>query len=283
MTLQELRTQFIAQLTPLYGEEEATTFFYWLTEAFLEMRRVDVAIAFSQELTSIEEERFNDATAKLLQYIPIQYIVGKTSFYGLEFNVNEHVLIPRPETEELVDWIIKDVRKQSNQEIKILDIGTGSGCIAISLANELPQATVSGIDVSEQALTTARVNAKENNVEVKFIQQDILNTEGIETYDIIVSNPPYVRDLEKEEIKQNVLAHEPHLALFVADDNALIFYRKITALAKESLTKEGSLYFEINQYLGKETKEMIEAKGFEKVSLKKDFFGNHRMIKATLK
>ena len=172
--------------------------------------------------------------------------MGKTSFYELDFEVNPNVLIPRPETEELVEWILESQKsKFKSQKISILDIGTGSGCIAISLAKNLPKATVSAIDVSENALATAKKNAQNNSVNVSFINQDILETENLgQQFDIIVSNPPYVRNLEKEEIKKNVLDNEPHLALFVEDKDALIFYKKIANLALKNLTTNGILFFE---------------------------------------
>ena len=164
-------------------------------------------------------------------------------------------------------------------KIKILDIGTGSGCIAISLAKNLPDAEVFAIDVSEKALETAKKNAFTNEVNVVFMQRDILKTEDLEqNFDLIVSNPPYVRNLEKDEIKKNVLEYEPHLALFVEDDDALLFYRKISELAQKNLKENGTLYFEINQYLGTEMIDLLEAKNFNEIELRKDIYGNDRMI-----
>jgi release factor glutamine methyltransferase len=234
--------------------------------------------AFSEK----QIENWNAILAKLQQEIPIQYILGKTHFYGLDFEVDENVLIPRQETEELVEWIItnQQTNKPTNQQI--LDIGTGSGCIAISLAKNLPAAKVSAIDVSEHALSVAKKNADLNQVDVTFIHQNILETEDLQaTFDIIVSNPPYVRNLEKAEIKKNVLEHEPHLALFVEDHDALIFYRKIAELAQKNLKENGQLYFEINQYLGKEMVDLLELMGFVEVALRKDIYCNDRMIMAT--
>lgn len=215
--------------------------------------------------------------------IPIQYLLGKTSFYGLDFEVNENVLIPRPETEELVDWILESQKsKAESRKLKILDIGTGSGCIAVSLAKNLSDAKVFAIDVSEKALATAKKNAEINAVEITFISQNILETQDLgQKFDIIVSNPPYVRHLEKEEIKKNVLDNEPHLALFVEDNDALIFYRKIAELAQKNLSSSGQLYFEINQYLGKEMIELLETMNFKNVELRKDIYGNDRMTRST--
>ena len=169
----------------------------------------------------------NAILRKLLNEVPIQYLLGTTSFYALDFEINANVLIPRPETEELVDWILSDYKKEPVEDCKILDIGTGSGCIAIALAKNISQAVVAAIDVSKKALELAQTNAQTNGVAVTFLCQNILETEDLQRqFDVIVSNPPYVRNLEKAEIKKNVLEHEPHLALFVDDNDALIFYRK---------------------------------------------------------
>jgi release factor glutamine methyltransferase len=207
-----------------------------------------------------------------------------THFYGLEFEVNSAVLIPRPETEELVDWIVQKSKiKNQKSKIKILDIGTGSGCIAIALAKNLPNAQVFALDVSEQALATAKTNAELNQVTIQFLHQSILETENLcQQFDVIVSNPPYVRELEKQEIKKNVLDNEPHLALFVEDNDALIFYRKIAQLAQKNLNPQGQLYFEINQYLGQEMLDLLREMGFKNSELRQDIYGNDRMIQCTI-
>jgi release factor glutamine methyltransferase len=237
---------------------------------------LNIDLLFSKE----EIQIWNVILDKLKLEIPIQYILGTTHFYGLEFKVNENVLIPRPETEELVEWIISSAVNMPNfKNVKILDIGTGSGCIAISLAKNIPNAEVFAIDISDKALATAKENADLNKVNVAFTQRNILETKDLEQqFDIIVSNPPYVRNLEKAEIKPNVLANEPHLALFVEDNDALIFYRKIAELATKNLSPEGKLFFEINQYLGKETVELLEKMHFKNSELRKDIYGNDRMI-----
>jgi release factor glutamine methyltransferase len=216
--------------------------------------------------------------------------LGKTEFYGFPFILNEHVLIPRPETEELVTSVLNKISKleplhpiEKEKKLKILDIGTGSGCIPISLKRSLPFAEITAIDIANEALIIAQKNASLNKVNINFIQQNILKTTALDDiYDIIISNPPYVRVSEKIEIKNNVLKNEPHLALFVEDNNPLIFYSKIAELAKSHLTKNGTLFFEINQYLGKETVELIKLKGFNKIQLKKDIFGHDRIIIASL-
>jgi release factor glutamine methyltransferase len=284
MKIKEYRTQFIQVLTSMYGEGEAESFFYLILEEKQKLKRIDLALQPDLGFSEDEIAVWNSILEQLKLEIPIQYLLGKTSFYGLDFEVNENVLIPRPETEELVDWIISNnqaIKKSNN--IKILDIGTGSGCIAISLAKNLPNAQVFAIDVSENALATAQKNAILNEVNVTFIQQNILETLDLgQEFDIIVSNPPYVRNLEKEEIKKNVLDHEPHLALFVEDNDALIFYKKITELAQKNLSISGQLYFEINQYLGKEMVDLLEEMGFKDVELRKDIYGNDRMTKGCL-
>jgi len=277
MRIREYRSRFVETLTPIYDLDEAESFFYLVLEDKKKLKRIDLALNPETEFSDNEISEWNEILEKLKQYIPIQYILGKTHFYGLEFEVNENVLIPRPETEELVDWIISNNSRSDG--LKVLDIGTGSGCIAIALAKNLSEAHVSAIDVSEKVLATAEKNAQINNASVDFLQKDILLTEDLEQqFDIIVSNPPYVRNLEKDQIKQNVLDHEPHLALFVDDHDALVFYRKITELAQKNLSTNGQLYFEINQYLGKEMMDLLEQKGFQQMELRSDIYGNHRMV-----
>ena len=277
MRIREYRSHFVDTLAPIYDLDEAESFFYLVLEDIKKLKRIDLALNTEAAFSEDEVLQWNEILEKLKQYIPIQYILGKTHFYGLEFEVNENVLIPRPETEELVDWVISNNSKSAN--LKVLDIGTGSGCIAISLAKNLQNAHVSAVDVSEKALATAEKNAQNNQVKVNFIRKDILKTEDLQQqFDIIVSNPPYVRNLEKEEIKQNVLDHEPHLALFVDDQNALVFYRKITELARKNLSKDGQLYFEINQYFGKEMMDLLEQNGFQQMELRRDIYGNNRMV-----
>ena len=252
-------------------------------EAKHQLKRIDIALQPELVFLASELEIWNSILEQLKREIPIQYLLGTTHFYGLEFEVNENVLIPRPETEELVDWIIKSQKSEvRNKKLKILDIGTGSGCIAISIAKNLPNAEVFALDVSEKALATAKKNAELNQVQVQFICQSILETEDLgQQFDVIVSNPPYVRHLEKQEIKKNVLDNEPHLALFVADDDALIFYRKIAQLAVKNLSQTGQLYFEINQYLGQEMLSLLQEMDFKNSELRQDIYGNDRMTKST--
>lgn len=281
MQLQQFKKDFFKDLENKYPTTEIQSFFNILIEFKLNLSRVEAALQGDYNIENNNLEYLKKAISQLQNNTPIQYITGQTEFYGLTFNVNENVLIPRPETEELVNWIVKDFKSKTN--IKILDIGTGSGCIPITLAKELPSAKVSAIDISKEALTTAKSNTVLNNVEVNFIEKDILNTSKLlSNFDVIVSNPPYVRELEKKQMQQNVLAHEPHLALFVKNENPLLFYEKIAELASQNLNQNGALYFEINEYLGKETAALLASKGFENIELKKDFFGVDRMLKATV-
>lgn len=277
MKIKDYRIYFLEKLTPVFEATEAENFFAITLEEFKGWKRIDLAMNSDYEMTGEEIEKWNSILTQLEAQRPIQYIFGKSHFYGLEFKVNEDTLIPRPETEELIEWIIND--SENISQLSVLDIGTGSGCIAISLAKNLKQARVSAIDVSEKALAIAQENSAANTADINFHLINILEAEALpEKYDIIVSNPPYVRNLEKAEIKPNVLEHEPHLALFVEDDDPLVFYRKIAQLAKTHLTENGRLYFEINQYLGQETVAMLEHEGFRDIILKKDFAGNDRMI-----
>lgn len=280
MQVKQYRSQFIQELSSIYDAAEAESFFYLILETKKQLKRIDLALQPDLTFTEEEIQDWNLILEQLKKEIPLQYLLGKTQFYGLEFEVNENVLIPRQETEELVDWIIQSQQSAvSSQQLSILDIGTGSGCIAISLAKNIPNAQVFAIDVSEKALATAQKNAVKNAVNVTFIHKNILETADLgKEFDIIVSNPPYVRNLEKEEIRKNVLDYEPHLALFVEDDNALVFYRKIAELAQKNLSPNGQLFFEINQYLGKEMIEMLEKMNFKNIELRKDIYGNDRMV-----
>jgi release factor glutamine methyltransferase len=280
MKIKEYKGDFIKALLPFYDEMEAESFFYLLLENKHQLRRIDLALDVDSVFSESEILNWNAILEKLKIQIPIQYIIGTTHFYGLEFIVDENVLIPRPETEELVDWIVKLNSKLSKKKnLKILDIGTGSGCIAVSLAKNIPNSEVFAIDVSEKVLAIAKKNAILNKVPVTFLHKNILETKDLsQKFDIIVSNPPYVRNLEKAEIKPNVLDNEPHLALFVPDNDPLIFYKKIAELAAANLNPNGQLFFEINQYLGKETQELLEYIGLKNIELRKDIYGNDRMI-----
>ncbi len=280
MNIKTYQTEFLNQLQSIYNSQESATIFFMLLDAVANKRRVDLALDQQLNFSKAEKKQMDDYLVRLLQHEPVQYLLGKTHFYGLDFNVTADVLIPRPETEDLVQWIINETTATTHP--KIIDIGTGSGCIAISLAKNNTMASVSALDISEKALKIAQSNAKLNQVEITFYNQDILTTDFLpETYDVIVSNPPYVRELEKKEMRDNVLAHEPHLALFVKDTDPLLFYDKISRLAHKNLKTGGKLFFEINQYLSQEMVTLLEQIGFENVVLKKDLFGEFRMISGT--
>jgi len=293
LVIKKYKNRFLEELSSLYDEKEIESFFYLTLEKLHQKKRIDLALQPDLSMDETQLTQWETVLTELKTYKPIQYILGETEFYGLPFLVNENVLIPRPETEELVELIINNEKKEKREKAKvnILDIGTGSGCIPISLKKNLPSAEVFAIDVSPNALEVAQKNAEINRVEVNFIEANILLTDSLAlptrnsqlatTFDIIVSNPPYVRNLEKAEINPNVLEFEPHLALFVEDNDALLFYRKITELAKNHLAESGKLYFEINQYLGKETVALVESYGFKNVQLIKDIYGNDRMISAS--
>ena len=278
LKIKNYKTIFINQVAPFFDETEAESFFYIILENWHHLKRIDLALQPDLEMSNIDLQKWNDIVIELKTQKPIQYILGETFFYDLRFQVDENTLIPRPETEELVALILAS-NKETNKKIKVLDIGTGSGCIAISLAKNLPNAQVFALDVSEKAIEVAQKNAKYNDVSITFLHQNILETDDLnQQFDIIVSNPPYVRNLEKSEINKNVLDYEPHLALFVEDNDALIFYKKIAQLAKKNLNQNGQLFFEINQYLAKETVELIKDLGFKNIKLHQDIYGNDRMI-----
>ena len=286
MNLKELQHNFHDQLDTLYGKNEVQSFFKLLVEHRLKLKPIEIIIHPELSISKDDNDYFEDATKRLRNEEPIQYIIGETEFFGLPFKVNSNTLIPRPETEELVQWIIDDQKKNNNPSLAILDIGTGSGCIAVSLAKQLSNSEVFALDVSPKALLAAKENSKLNEVEISFIEADILNLATFKSsinspkYDIIISNPPYVRELEKSSIKNNVLQHEPHLALFVQNDDALQFYKAICDFAVFNLKSKGNLYFEINQYLGPEMIQLLKLYNFESIELRKDLFGNDRMIKA---
>ena len=293
MLLKTFKSKLLQELSAVYDEKEIECFFYLLLESYHGKKRIDLALNPEMEMDALQLIKWESALSELKNQKPIQYIIGQTEFYGLPFLVNENTLIPRPETEELVEWIVVESSKSAVGSLKILDIGTGSGCIAISLAKNLPNAEVFAVDVSEKALAVAKKNAEINKIEVNFVNADILSVTNLNElptsnfqlpthFDIIVSNPPYVRNLEKAEIKPNVLEFEPHLALFVEDTDALLFYRKTAELATKNLAQNGQLFFEINQYLGKETVELLVNLGFKSIELKKDIYGNDRMIQSAL-
>lgn len=281
MKLVKFKEQFFKRLQSNFPQNEISSFFKLLIDKYLGLNSVDLIVKPDLNLKINELELLLAARERLFNNEPIQYILGETEFYGYKFTVTPDVLIPRPETEELVEWILSDLKNAKNQRNTILDIGTGSGCIAVSLAKNRPEDSVSALDISNKALQLAEHNAEMNTVKLHLLEHDILNLEQLpQNYSVIVSNPPYVRNLEKAEMHANVLRFEPDQALFVEDDNPLIFYKKISELAYESLEEGGFLYFEINEYLSEETLSLVKFTGFSNVELRKDFADKPRMIKA---
>ena len=284
MNLKELKSQFLKELSGIYPSEEVQSFFNILSEYFLNYTRLDTALKSAEIISEEHQEQFQKATLRLKKFEPIQYIIGETEFYGLPFKVTPATLIPRPETEELVQWIVDEYQEVSqNEPLHFLDIGTGSGCIAIALAHSVPQAHVSAIDFSPKALEIAARNAQLNQTSINFFEFDVLKNKELPLkYDVIVSNPPYVRELEKKMMQPNVLSFEPDSALFVSDEDPLLFYRKIAELGEQYLTLNGRLFFEINEYLSKELIELLTAIGFSKIIVREDIFGKKRMLSCKL-
>ncbi len=285
MLLREIKTIYHKELDALYSKEEVASSFKQIVEHFLGLDPIILVLNPNLMVTKEEEQPLFESLASLKLEKPLQYILGEAHFYGSIFKVNSEVLIPRPETEELVAWMLEDIKasqslRNKEDKLRILDIGTGSGCIAISLAKELSNASIYALDISETALAIAKENAISNEVEIQFLKEDILSLDELHTcFDIIVSNPPYVRELEKDEIKNNVKAYEPGVALFVPNKTPLLFYEKIVLFAKKNLEKKGTLYLEINEYLGKETQRLLEAQNFSEIELRKDVFKKDRMLK----
>jgi release factor glutamine methyltransferase len=276
---------FREELKDSYDPGEVDTFISYCFEAYLGFSKTDLLIKAKDTMSESELLKFNFAVKQLKQQRPIQYILGKADFYNLQFVVNEQVLIPRPETEELVDLIIRELKQTIEPDI--IDIGTGSGCIAIALKKNLPAANVVALDISEGALEVAAQNAQMNQTTVSFFKLDILTTHTLpdiapRQFDCIVSNPPYICFSEKKEMQRNVLEHEPHLALFVPDEAPLLFYKTIADFALIHLKPKGKLYFEINAAYGLETRQMLEKKGFKNVILISDLNNKNRILQGSL-
>lgn len=277
MNLKLVTQHFSEQLEGLYDEAEITSIFFLVAEHLSGLKRMELLGRKDEPLTIAIYNNYQNVLSELAKGVPVQYVLGETVFYGLSFKVNPAVLIPRPETEELVDWIIGDLKSRSG--LKIMDIGTGSGCIAITLEKKLPGNVVIGLDISSVALQVAKANATLNESDVIFTEADIRTYGGAEKYDVIVSNPPYITMDEKAEMHENVLTNEPHLALFVSNERPLIFYEAIADFANASLKEDGLLYFEINEHLGPETVAMLVGKSFSAIELRKDMQGKNRMIR----
>ena len=280
MTLGELKKNFTNELE-YYPSSERQVFFQSVCEAYLQLQPHQIVLNYEKEISEVEYKRFNEAMNRLKNHEPIQYVLECAYFFGLEFLVTPAVLIPRPETEELVAWILEHFSKID--ALKILDLGTGSGCISIALAKNLPSAQVFALDISTEALEIARFNAKKNNVEINFISSNMLEWKSIQQFDIIVSNPPYVLEKEQKQMKDNVLKHEPHLALFVDNASPLVFYKALRKIAQNNLSQNGLCFAELNEAFGVETKALFDEVSFQNVILKKDTFGKIRMLKAQKK
>jgi len=275
---------FRDELNDTYEKEELESIIAYCLEDFLNIKRAAISLNLETTVSESELLKFNFAIKDLKNHRPLQYVLGLADFYRLRFFVNEQVLIPRPETEELVHLIIQDNKLSAPS---IIDIGTGSGCIPVALKKNIPAAIVSAIDISESALYLAKRNAQKNEVDVYFFLKDILspdeNTEQqLSKYDIIVSNPPYICFSEKEQMHKNVLDYEPHLALFVNDNDPLLFYKAICDFALKNLKVKGKIYFEINQSLAPETRDLLESKGFKNVELIKDLSNNYRILRGNI-
>ena len=279
--IKDIRRYYKRQLVDLYDENEIDSFLYILFEEYAGLSKAQILLNAEATISESELLKIHFAVKALMNHKPIQYIIGSSEFYGLKFKVSPDVLIPRPETEELVELIIKENSKK--KKMSIADIGTGSGCIAITLSKYLPGAEVTAIDVSPSTIHIAKENAKLNGQEIQFLKMDFLKTRSwdkLGSYDIIVSNPPYVRKSEIKAMNKNVLDYEPAKALFVEDENPLVFYNAIAKFAKEHLNKAGIVYCEINQYLGNETSALFFEAGFQSVEIIKDMNRNDRILKA---
>lgn len=277
MTLQESIKYIKKMLLGKYPDQEIHSFVKIIFEHLLAFSFTGIHLNRNLLLTKAQSEKVKNIVSRLSKNEPVQYILGEAFFYDLKINVEPGVLIPRPETEELVDWIIKDWK---DKEPEILDIGTGSGCIALALAMGIPEATVHAFDNSPKALEIAKKNNKGLKAGVNFFLADIFSsTFPVTIYDIIVSNPPYVLESQKKEMHENVLSHEPAEALYVADNNPLVYYSAIANFAKSRLKNGGCLYFEINESLGNETVQLLVEKGFKNINLKKDINNKDRMVK----
>lgn len=279
MTIHELNRSAVSRLTPLYGRHEAEAMVRLIFHALKGWELTDIVIHANSPVSDWLQEKFDEFIPRLLAHEPVQYVLGEASFYGMRLKVGPGVLIPRPETEELVDMIVKG--SGGRADLRVLDIGTGSGAIAIALSRNLPFSKVTALDISEDALTIARRNAAELHARIDFIHADIFDwIPSAGSLDIIVSNPPYICEQEKAEMDANVLDYEPPQALFVADATPLIFYSRILEIASEALSSDGSVWFEINPHYAEPLKQLALHHHFRNVSLIKDLYGKERFLTA---
>lgn len=282
MTMQEATYFLLNKLRSIYPDGEASQITDWVMEKLTGSQKAERMLYKNEAITAAEELQLQQYTERLLKHEPVQYVLNESWFYGLKFYVDKNVLIPRPETEEMVDWIIRNL-KFPFSDLKILDIGTGSGCIAIALKRKLRKAKVWACDVSNDALNVAKQNAANLQAEINFVQLDFLNADERNkrsSFDIIVSNPPYIPEKDKETMNKNVLDFEPSTALFVPDSNVLVFYEAIADFAKTHLKENGTVYCEIHENLGNEVNDLFKQNGFT-TELKKDMQGKNRMIKVS--
>jgi release factor glutamine methyltransferase len=290
-TIRDVFTAYRHTLNSVYDANEIEALTLMVVNEISNLSKAQIKAFPEKEITIEQTERLNVILTRLQTGEPVQYILGNTEFYGLPFKVNPSVLIPRPETEELVEWVLTSVGSCQLAVSNILDIGTGSGCIAISLKKNLPNVSVSAIDISSGAIETAKQNADLNEVKVDFIQANILNSkfkiqnskisgQYNEKFEVIISNPPYVTLHDKAQMHTNVTNFEPHSALFVPEDDPLIFYKAIADFALNNLTDNGLLFLEINESLGNETVDLLQTKGFRNIELRKDMSDRDRMVKA---
>lgn len=281
MTLRELVTSLRHRLTPDYGEREAKAIIRLIFYSLKGWEGTDMIIHEGDEISEYIQEKIEEILERLARREPIQYILSTAYFYGMDLKVTPATLIPRPETEEMVDLIVK--RYGGNKDLKVLDIGTGSGAIAIALSRNLPFSEVTALDFSEEALKVARENAATFKADIDFIHADIFTfLPGEKEYDIIVSNPPYIDESEKKDMERNVLDYEPHTALFVPDDNPLVFYSRIAEVAARGLKPGGALWFEINPRYAVDLVALLKRENFRDIELHKDLYGRERFLSATL-
>jgi release factor glutamine methyltransferase len=284
MTIRSEQEALRDALTTLYDSREASNIADWVIEHITGRKKIDRLIRKNKEFSSGEYTRLNQYAAELLAGKPVQYVLGETWFMGMKFYVNESVLIPRPETEELVEWIVESQKSKIKNQKSLLDIGTGSGCIPIAIKKKLPDISVASVDISQVASAVAAANATVLQADIKFIIRDFLdesNWHQMPVFDIIVSNPPYIRQSERSGMAKHVIEYEPSIALFVPDEDSLLFYRKIALFAKDHLAKNGMVFLEINEKLGEEVVELYESYGFA-TELRKDLQGKDRMLRVDL-
>jgi release factor glutamine methyltransferase len=281
-TVNDVYFKFKENLTTLYSVAEADAITSLVLTELTGYSKAYLKAFIDTEITFDQNEKLEALLTDLQTGRPVQYILGYTDFYGLRFLVNESVLIPRPETEELVEWILLTVNKDGSNNL--LDIGTGSGCIPITLKTQMPEIDFFAVDISRDALNTAKRNAELNNVDITFVEADALDLKvpliAGQTFTVIVSNPPYVTMTDKKQMHRNVVEHEPHTALFVPDNDPLLFYDAIARFSADHLVRGGYLFFEINESYGKETVAMLADTGFENIVLRQDMSGKDRMIRA---